>query len=147
VIVVQHAPLNKKGITAACVVMYLRLVSGRDGSLLAEHYTRDAKRQPTPPQLLYPADCVTRLCKTRRRRPTFSILLHPSTRNQSATLNFLHSRLQHLSNTQRALVFTTPAVRPQRPTKAYVRQTPNLNPQLLSAPPRPSSPSKGSISM
>ncbi|MFZ8841511.1 MAG: hypothetical protein ACO2PM_21845 [Pyrobaculum sp.] len=33
--------LNKKGITVAGVVMYLRLVSGRGGSLLAEHYTRD----------------------------------------------------------------------------------------------------------
>jgi hypothetical protein len=33
--------LNKKGITVADVVMYLRLVSGRGGSLLAEHYTRD----------------------------------------------------------------------------------------------------------
>jgi hypothetical protein len=33
--------LNKKGITVAGVVMHLRLVSGRGGSLLAEHYTRD----------------------------------------------------------------------------------------------------------
>jgi len=33
--------LNKKGITVEGVVMYLRLVSGRGGSLLAEHYTRD----------------------------------------------------------------------------------------------------------
>ena len=32
---------NKKGITVVGVVMYLRLVSGRGGSLLAEHYTRD----------------------------------------------------------------------------------------------------------
>jgi len=35
---------NKKGITVAGVVMYLRLVSGRGGSLLAEHYTRDIVR-------------------------------------------------------------------------------------------------------
>jgi hypothetical protein len=32
---------NKTGITVEGVVMYLRLVSGRGGSLLAEHYTRD----------------------------------------------------------------------------------------------------------
>jgi hypothetical protein len=35
------AKQNKKGITVEGVVMYLRLVSGRGGSLLAEHYTRD----------------------------------------------------------------------------------------------------------
>jgi len=35
---------NKKGITVAGVVMYLRLVSGRGGSLMAEHYTRDIVR-------------------------------------------------------------------------------------------------------
>jgi hypothetical protein len=33
---------NKNVITVAGVVMHLRLVSGRGGSLLAEHYTRDA---------------------------------------------------------------------------------------------------------
>jgi hypothetical protein len=33
---------NKNSITVEGVVMYLRLVSGRGGSLLAEHYTRDA---------------------------------------------------------------------------------------------------------
>ncbi|MCC6066800.1 MAG: hypothetical protein LM562_03390 [Pyrobaculum sp.] len=33
---------NKNSITVAGVVMHLRLVSGRGGSLLAEHYTRDA---------------------------------------------------------------------------------------------------------
>ena len=38
------AKQNKKGITVAGVVMYLRLVSGRGGSLLAEHYTRDPER-------------------------------------------------------------------------------------------------------
>jgi hypothetical protein len=32
---------NKKSITVAGVVMYLELVSGRGGSLLAEHFTRD----------------------------------------------------------------------------------------------------------
>jgi hypothetical protein len=32
---------NKKSITVEGVVMYLRLVSGRGGSLLAEHYTRN----------------------------------------------------------------------------------------------------------
>jgi len=35
---------NKKGITVEGIVMYLRLVSGRGGSLLAEHYTRDIGR-------------------------------------------------------------------------------------------------------
>ena len=35
---------NKKGITVAGVVMHLRLVSGRGGSLLAEHYTRDIEK-------------------------------------------------------------------------------------------------------
>jgi hypothetical protein len=35
------AKQNKKSITVGGVVMYLRLVSGRGGSLLAEHYTRD----------------------------------------------------------------------------------------------------------
>jgi len=35
---------NKKGITVGGIVMYLRLVSGRGGSLLAEHYTRDIGR-------------------------------------------------------------------------------------------------------
>ncbi|MFP3252374.1 MAG: hypothetical protein RXO32_11690 [Thermoproteus sp.] len=35
------AKQNKKGITVEGVVMYLRLVSGRGGSLLAEHYTRN----------------------------------------------------------------------------------------------------------
>jgi hypothetical protein len=35
------AKQNKKGITVEGVVMYLRLVNGRGGSLLAEHYTRD----------------------------------------------------------------------------------------------------------
>jgi hypothetical protein len=38
------AKQNKKGITVAGVVMYLRLVNGRGGSLLAEHYTRDAEK-------------------------------------------------------------------------------------------------------
>ncbi len=40
-VAVQHTPLNKKGITEAGVVMYLRLVSGKDDSPLTEHYTRD----------------------------------------------------------------------------------------------------------
>jgi len=35
---------NKKGITVGGIVMYLRLVSGRGGSLLAEHYTRDLEK-------------------------------------------------------------------------------------------------------
>jgi hypothetical protein len=35
---------QKKSITVAGVVMYLHLVSGRGGSLLAEHYTRDIKK-------------------------------------------------------------------------------------------------------
>ena len=35
---------NKKSITVEGVVMYLRLVSGRGGSLLAEHYTRDIEK-------------------------------------------------------------------------------------------------------
>ncbi len=35
------AKQNKKSITVEGVVMYLRLVSGRGGSLLAEHYTRN----------------------------------------------------------------------------------------------------------
>jgi hypothetical protein len=35
------AKQNKNSITVEGVVMYLRLVSGRGGSLLAEHYTRD----------------------------------------------------------------------------------------------------------
>ncbi len=35
---------NKKGITVAGVEMHLRLVSGRGGSLLAEHYTRDIEK-------------------------------------------------------------------------------------------------------
>jgi hypothetical protein len=34
---------NKTGITVAGVVMHLRLVSGRGGPLLAEHYIRDLK--------------------------------------------------------------------------------------------------------
>ena len=38
------AKQNKKSITVAGVVMYLRLVSGRGGSLLAEHYTRDPEK-------------------------------------------------------------------------------------------------------
>jgi hypothetical protein len=38
------AKQNKTGITVAGVVMHLRLVSGRDGSLLAEHYTRDIEK-------------------------------------------------------------------------------------------------------
>ena len=38
------AKQNKKGITVAGVVMHLRLVSGRGGSLLAEHYTRDIEK-------------------------------------------------------------------------------------------------------
>ena len=36
------AVFKQKSVTVAGVVMYLRLVSGRGGSLLAEHYTRDA---------------------------------------------------------------------------------------------------------
>jgi hypothetical protein len=35
---------NKKGITVEGVVMYLRLVNGRGGSLLAEYYTRDPEK-------------------------------------------------------------------------------------------------------
>jgi hypothetical protein len=35
---------QKNSITVAGVVMYLRLVSGRGGSLLAEHYTRDPEK-------------------------------------------------------------------------------------------------------
>jgi hypothetical protein len=35
------AVFKQKSVTVAGVVMYLRLVSGRGGSLLAEHYTRD----------------------------------------------------------------------------------------------------------
>ncbi len=35
---------NKKGITVEGIVMYLRLVNGRGGSLLAEHYTRDLEK-------------------------------------------------------------------------------------------------------
>ena len=35
---------NKNSITVAGVVMHLRLVSGRGGSLLAEHYTRDIEK-------------------------------------------------------------------------------------------------------
>jgi hypothetical protein len=38
------AKQNKKGITVGGIVMYLRLVNGRGGSLQAEHYTRDAKK-------------------------------------------------------------------------------------------------------
>ena len=38
------AKQNKKGITVEGVVMHLRLVSGRGGSLLAEHYTRDPEK-------------------------------------------------------------------------------------------------------
>jgi hypothetical protein len=38
------AKQNKKSITVAGVVMHLRLVSGRGGSLLAEHYTRDIEK-------------------------------------------------------------------------------------------------------
>jgi len=38
------AKQNKKGITVAGVVMFLRLVNGRGGSLLAEHYTRDLEK-------------------------------------------------------------------------------------------------------
>ena len=38
----SHAEEPRRGaMIVAGVVMYLRLVSGRDGSLLAEHYTRD----------------------------------------------------------------------------------------------------------
>jgi hypothetical protein len=41
----SHTEANKPGAVAvAGVVMHLRLVSGRGGSLLAEHYTRDAKK-------------------------------------------------------------------------------------------------------
>jgi hypothetical protein len=35
---------NKKGITVGGIVMHLRLISGRGGSLLAEHYTRDLEK-------------------------------------------------------------------------------------------------------
>jgi hypothetical protein len=38
------AKQNKKGITVEGIVMFLRLVSGRGGSLLAEHYTRDLEK-------------------------------------------------------------------------------------------------------
>jgi hypothetical protein len=38
------AKQNKNGITVEGIVMYLRLVSGRGGSLLAEHYTRDLEK-------------------------------------------------------------------------------------------------------
>jgi len=38
------AKQNKNSITVASVVMYLRLVNGRGGSLLAEHYTRDPEK-------------------------------------------------------------------------------------------------------
>jgi hypothetical protein len=38
------AKQNKNSITVEGVVMYLELVSGRDGSLLAEHYTRDPEK-------------------------------------------------------------------------------------------------------
>jgi hypothetical protein len=38
------AKQNKNSITVAGVVMHLRLVSGRDGSPLAEHYTRDIEK-------------------------------------------------------------------------------------------------------
>ncbi len=38
------AKQNKKGIAVEGVVMYLRLVSGGGGSLLAEHYTRDIEK-------------------------------------------------------------------------------------------------------
>ncbi len=38
------AVFKQKSVTVAGVVMYLRLVSGRGGSLLAEHYTRDLGR-------------------------------------------------------------------------------------------------------
>jgi hypothetical protein len=38
------AKQNKKSITVASVVMHLRLVSGRGGSPLAEHYTRDIEK-------------------------------------------------------------------------------------------------------
>jgi hypothetical protein len=38
------AKQNKKSITVEGIVMYLRLVSGRGGSLLAEHYTRDLEK-------------------------------------------------------------------------------------------------------
>jgi hypothetical protein len=38
------AKQNKNSITVAGVVMHLRLVSGRGGSLLAEHYTRDIEK-------------------------------------------------------------------------------------------------------
>jgi hypothetical protein len=40
----RAAKQNKNSITAAGVVMYLRLVNGRGGSLLAEHYTRDIEK-------------------------------------------------------------------------------------------------------
>ena len=38
------AKQNKKSITVEGIVMFLRLVSGRGGSLLAEHYTRDLEK-------------------------------------------------------------------------------------------------------
>jgi hypothetical protein len=38
------AKQNKNSITVEGIVMYLRLVSGRGGSLLAEHYTRDIEK-------------------------------------------------------------------------------------------------------
>jgi hypothetical protein len=38
------AKQNKNSITVEGIVMYLRLVSGRGGSLLAEHYTRDLEK-------------------------------------------------------------------------------------------------------
>jgi len=38
------AKQNKKGITVEGIVMYLRLVNGRGGSLLAEYYTRDPEK-------------------------------------------------------------------------------------------------------
>ena len=38
------AKQNKNGITVEGIVMYLRLVNGRGGSLLAEHYTRDLEK-------------------------------------------------------------------------------------------------------
>jgi hypothetical protein len=58
------AKQNKKGITVAGVVMHLRLVNGRGGSLLAEHYTRDIEKALEVADKLKAADLRPNIVKS-----------------------------------------------------------------------------------
>jgi hypothetical protein len=58
------AKQNKKSITVAGVVMHLRLVSGRGGSPLAEHYTRDIEKALEVADKLKAADLRPNIVKS-----------------------------------------------------------------------------------